>query len=144
MARYAKNGLVESKWVDKNKAKPDPRIVEVDEDTEAYDRGHIAGAVGLHWKNDLQDPLKREFISPEDFEKLMDRIGVTNDTQVILYGGNNNWFAAYAYWYFQYMGHRKVKLMNGGRKKCELEGNELTHDDPKVSATSGYKTKPPA
>jgi thiosulfate/3-mercaptopyruvate sulfurtransferase len=143
MAGYAKDVLVETDWVQANIDNPDIRIVEVDEDTEAYQRGHIRNAVGLHWKNDLQDSLRREFVGPEDFAKLMDRIGVGNDTEVILYGGNNNWFAAYAYWYFKYYGHDNVKLMNGGRKKWELEGKELTQDPAKAEPSKGYAVKGP-
>ena len=141
MAGYARDVLVETDWVESNLDTPDVRIVEVDEDTEAYQRGHIRNAVGLHWKNDLQDSLRRDFVNGEQFGKLMDKIGVTPGTQVVLYGGNNNWFAAYAYWYFRYYGHDNVKLMNGGRKKWELEGRELTQDPPKFEASSGYKVK---
>jgi thiosulfate/3-mercaptopyruvate sulfurtransferase len=143
MAGYAKDVLVETDWIAENIDNPDLRIVEVDEDTAAYERGHIRNAVGLHWRNDLQDPLKREFVSEEQFAKLMDSIGVTPETEVVLYGGNNNWFAAYAYWYFRYYGHDKVRLMNGGRKKWELEGRELTQDPPKVVPASGYKSGKP-
>jgi thiosulfate/3-mercaptopyruvate sulfurtransferase len=141
MAGYAKDVLIDTDWVAENLDNPDVRIVEVDEDTAAYDRGHIRNAVGLNWREDLQDPLKRDFVGPDDFAKLMDKAGVTPGTEVILYGGNNNWFAAYAYWYFRYYGHDKVKLMNGGRKKWELEGRELTQDPPKVVSGSGYKVK---
>ena len=141
MAGYAKDVLVDTDWVADNLDNPDTRIIEVDEDTAAYDRGHIRNAIGLNWKADLQDALQRDFVGPDDFSKLMDRAGVTPDTQVVLYGGNNNWFAAYAYWYFRYYGHDNVKLMNGGRKKWELEGRELTQDPPKVVAGKGYKIK---
>jgi thiosulfate/3-mercaptopyruvate sulfurtransferase len=113
-------------------------LLEVDEDTEAYGRGHIPGAIGVHWKNDLQDPIRRDFIGPEAFRALMDRLGIGNDTEVVLYGGNNNWFAAYAYWYFKYYGHEPVRLMNGGRKKWELEGREMTTDSPAVTPSGGY------
>ena len=143
MAGYAKDVLVDTDWVAENLDNPDVRLVEVDEDTAAYDRGHIRNAVGLHWRNDLQDPLKREFVSAAQFSKLMDSIGVAPDTNVILYGGNNNWFASYAYWYFRYYGHDNVRLMNGGRKKWELEGRDLTQDPPKAGPTSGYKAKTP-
>jgi thiosulfate/3-mercaptopyruvate sulfurtransferase len=119
------------------------RILEVDEDTEAYQRGHLKGALGVHWKNDLQDPIRRDFIGPEAFATLMNRLGIGNETEVILYGGNNNWFAAYAYWYFKYYGHRPVRLMNGGRKKWEVEQRPLTMDRPSVAATSGYATQGP-
>jgi thiosulfate/3-mercaptopyruvate sulfurtransferase len=119
------------------------RILEVDEDTEVYQRGHLKGALGVHWKNDLQDPIRRDFIGPEAFATLMNRLGIGNETEVILYGGNNNWFAAYAYWYFKYYGHRPVRLMNGGRKKWEVEQRPLTMDRPSVAATSGYATQGP-
>jgi thiosulfate/3-mercaptopyruvate sulfurtransferase len=139
MSEYSKDVLVSTDWVADNQDNPDVRIVEVDEDTEAYERGHIRNAVGLNWRSDLQDPLKRDFIDAPGFQKLNDSIGVTNDTLVILYGGNNNWFASYAYWYYRYYGHQNVKLLDGGRKKWELEGRELTQDPPKAEATSGYK-----
>jgi thiosulfate/3-mercaptopyruvate sulfurtransferase len=119
------------------------RILEVDEDTEAYAKGHVKGSLGVNWRSDLQDPLRREFIGPEAFAKLMDRLGISNDTPVILYGGNNNWFAAYAYWYFKYYGHDRVQLMDGGRKKWELEGRPLVGDVPAVTPTTGYKTRGP-
>src|SRR5438093_5638087 len=141
MAEYANDVLVETDWVVENIDNPDIRVVEVDEDTEAYQRGHIRNAVGVHWKNDLQDSLRREFVGADEFAKLLDKAGVTNDTTVVLYGGNNNWFAAYAYWYFKVYGHDNIKLMNGGRKKWELEGRELTQDPPKVVPGSGYKVK---
>ena len=138
---YAKDVLVDTDWVAQNLDNPDIRIVDVDEDTEAYQKGHVPGAVGLHWKDDLQDRIRRDFVNADDFAALMDRIGVGNDTQVILYGGNNNWFAAYAYWYFKYYGHDNVKLMNGGRKKWELESREMTTDAPAVTPGSGYQVR---
>jgi thiosulfate/3-mercaptopyruvate sulfurtransferase len=119
------------------------RILDVDEDTTAYERGHLPGSVGVHWKNDLQDPLRRDFIGPQGFGRLMDRFGIGNDTEVILYGGTNNWFAAYAYWYFKYYGHQAVKLMNGGRKLWELEQRDLTTAPPAVAPSGGYQTKGP-
>ena len=115
------------------------RILEVDEDTEAYARGHIDGALGIHWKNDLQDPLRRDFIGPEAFAALMDRLGIGNETQVILYGGTNNWFAAYAYWYFRYYDHQAVRLMDGGRKKWELEGRPMTTTVTTTAPARGYQ-----
>jgi thiosulfate/3-mercaptopyruvate sulfurtransferase len=119
------------------------RILEVDEDTEAYGRGHVPGALAVHWQRDLQDPIRRQFIGPEAFAALMDRLGVGNHTQVVFYGGNNNWFAAYAYWYFRYYGHQPVALMDGGRKKWELEGRPLTTEAPAATPTSGYLVKGP-
>jgi thiosulfate/3-mercaptopyruvate sulfurtransferase len=115
------------------------RILEVDEDTEAYARGHIEGALGIHWKDDLQDPLRRDFIGPKAFGALMDRLGIGNETEVILYGGTNNWFAAYAYWYFRYYGHEAVRLMDGGRKKWELEERPMTTSVKAAGATRGYR-----
>ena len=115
------------------------RILEVDEDTEAFARGHIEGASGIHWKDDLQDTLRRDFIGPDGFAALMDRLGIGNDTEVILYGGTNNWFAAYAYWYFRYYGHKAVRLMDGGRKKWELEGRAMTTDVTDPTPTRGYR-----
>src|SRR6202165_2033456 len=135
--------LVETEWVEANLDRPDIRLLDVDEDTEAYGRGHIAGAVGIHWKNDLQDPGRRDFIGPESFAALMDRLGVGNETLVGLYGGNNNWFAAYAYWYFKYYGHGSVRLMDGGRKKWELEKRPVTQEPAHVASTSGYRTGGP-
>jgi len=114
-------------------------ILDVDEDTEAYSRQHIPGSLGVHWRNDLQDPIRRDFIGAEAFAALMDRLGVTNDTDVVLYGGNSNWFAAYAYWYFTYYGHRHVALLDGGRMSWELEGRPLTTEAPKVATTAGYQ-----
>jgi thiosulfate/3-mercaptopyruvate sulfurtransferase len=143
MTKYANDVLVSTDWLASHLDERDLRIIDVDEDTEAYDRGHIPGAVGLHWVKDLQDPVRREFIGQEAFGKLADRIGISNQTPVVLYGGNNNWFAAYAYWYFKYYGHTDVKLVDGGRKKWELEGRELTAKEPKVKATRGYKVSSP-
>ena len=95
---------------------PDTVLVEVDEDTTAYDKGHIRGAVKLDWKQDLQDPVRRDFIGKQAFEQLLSSRGIGNDDTIVLYGGNNNWFAAYAYWYFKLYGHQNVKLLDGGRK----------------------------
>jgi thiosulfate/3-mercaptopyruvate sulfurtransferase len=143
MGDYAKDVLVTTDWLAENIDNPDIRIVEVDEDTEAYDRGHIRNAVGLHWRNDLQDPVVRDFVDGAAFAKLQDKIGISKDTLVVLYGGNNNWFASYAYWYYRYYEHANVKLLDGGRKKWELEGRELTNDPPKVEPGSGYKVGGP-
>jgi thiosulfate/3-mercaptopyruvate sulfurtransferase len=144
MATAVTNPLVDTDAVAANLGNPAIRLLEVDEDTEAYGRGHIPGAIGVHWKNDLQDPLRRDFIGADAFAALMDRLGITNQTEVILYGGTNNWFAAYAYWYFKYYGHQAVRLMNGGRKKWELEKREITTDRPAIVPTSGYQTQQPA
>jgi thiosulfate/3-mercaptopyruvate sulfurtransferase len=127
--------LVSAEWAEQNLNTPGVVLVEVDEDTSAYDGGHIAGAVKLDWKTDLQDQVRRDFVSKEQFEQLLSDKGIgTNDT-VILYGGNNNWFAAYAYWYFKLYGHDSAKLLDGGRKKWELDGRELSKDEVQRPAT---------
>src|SRR5215471_16845197 len=128
--------LVDADWVEAHRDDPGVVLVEVDEDTSAYDKGHIRGAVKIDWKKDLQDPVRRDFVDRHGFEQLMSERGIGNDDTVILYGGNNNWFAAYAYWYFRLYGHRKVKLLDGGRKKWELESRELVTDVPQRAATS--------
>ena len=117
--------LVDADWVETHADDPGVVIAEVDEDTTAYDKGHIRNAIKIDWKQDLQDPVRRDFIDARGFEELMSSRGVSNDDLVVLYGGNNNWFAAYAYWYFRLYGHRNVKLMDGGRKKWELESRDL-------------------
>jgi len=134
------DALVSADWAEENLNTPRVVFVEVDEDTSAYDGGHIAGAVKLDWKTDLQDQVRRDFVSKEQFEKLLSEKGIGNDDAVILYGGNNNWFAAYAYWYFKLYGHQDVKLLDGGRKKWELDGRELSKDTVSRPATS-YKAK---
>jgi thiosulfate/3-mercaptopyruvate sulfurtransferase len=116
--------LVDADWVQAHLDDPDVVLVEVDEDTTAYDKGHIRGAVRLDWKKDLQDPVKRDFVDRAGFETVLSSRGISNEDTVILYGGNNNWFAAYAYWYFKIYGHSRVKLLDGGRKKWELESRE--------------------
>jgi thiosulfate/3-mercaptopyruvate sulfurtransferase len=118
------NVLVDAAWVQEHLGDPGLVLVEVDEDTTAYDKGHIDGAVKLDWKKDLQDPVKRDFLGRSGFEALLSERGIGNDDTVILYGGNNNWFAAYAYWYFKIYGHRDVRLLDGGRKKWELDSRE--------------------
>lgn len=124
--------LVETEWVADNLNHPDLRLVEVDVDTSAYEQGHIPGAVGWNWRIDTQDQLSRDIISSEAFAALMERSGIGNDTLVILYGDNNNWFAAYALWMMQYYGHADVRLMNGGRAKWLAEGRETTTETPHV------------
>src|SRR5438874_5523770 len=128
--------LVSADWAEKNLDTPGVVFVEVDEDTSAYDNGHIPGAVKLDWKKDLQDPVRRDFVNKEQFEALLSGRGIGNDDTVILYGGNNNWFAAYAYWYFKLYGHAHVQLLDGGRKKWELDGRPLTVEVPAREQTS--------
>ena len=135
--------LVTTDWLADHLNDPGIRVVEVDEDTDAYGRGHIPGAVAVNWNTDLQDPLRRDFIDPEQFAKLQDSLGITPTTTVILYGGNNNWFAAYAYWYYKVYGHAPVKLLDGGRKSWELEGRDLTTDTSPVSVSGGYPVNQP-
>ncbi|ETK33013.1 sulfurtransferase [Microbispora sp. ATCC PTA-5024] len=120
--------LVDADWVEANLDTPGVVLVEVDEDTSAYDKGHIRGAVKIDWKTDLQDPVRRDFVDKAGFEALLSSRGIANDDTVVLYGGNNNWFAAYAYWYFKLYGHDNVKLLDGGRKKWELDSRELVED----------------
>ena len=129
------NVLVTVDWAQEHLGQPGIVFVEVDEDTSAYDGGHIEGAVKLDWKKDLQDPLRRDFLDKGAFEQLLSSKGVGNDDTVVLYGGNNNWFAAYAYWYFKIYGHSDVKLMDGGRKKWELDGRPLSKDAPQRPAS---------
>ena len=143
MAIRTKEVLITTDDVAARLAESGLRVLDVDEDTEAYQRGHVPGAIGVHWKKDLQDPVRRDFIGPKAFGELMDRFGIGYDTEVVLYGGNNNWFAAYAYWYFKYYGHEPVKLMNGGRKKWELEKRELSTTPTSVPHSSGYQTRGP-
>jgi len=128
--------LVDAEWVEAHGNDPGVVLVEVDEDTSAYSKGHIRGAVKIDWKKDLQDPVRRDFVDRAGFGALLSERGISNDDTVILYGGNNNWFAAYAYWYFRLYGHTAVKLLDGGRKKWELESRELVTDVPQRAATS--------
>jgi len=128
--------LVTAQWVEENLDNPSVVLVEVDEDTSAYDRSHIRGAIKLDWTTDLQDQVRRDFVNKAQFEALLSEKGVSNDTTVVLYGGNNNWFAAYAYWYFKLYGHQDVKLLDGGRKKWELDARELSDEPVKLNPTS--------
>ncbi|MWA04523.1 sulfurtransferase [Actinomadura sp. LD22] len=132
--------LVDTDWVEAHLDDPGLVLVEVDEDVSAYDKGHIRGAVKIDWKTELQDPVRRDFVDKTGFEQLLSSKGIANDDLVILYGGNNNWFAAYAYWYFKLYGHDKVKLLDGGRKKWELDSRELVEDVPSRPRTD-YKAK---
>jgi thiosulfate/3-mercaptopyruvate sulfurtransferase len=134
--------LVDAEWVEAHLDDPSVVLVEVDEDTAAYDKNHIRNAVRIDWKRDLQDPVIRDFVSKEKFEALLSEKGISNDDTVVLYGGNNNWFAAYAYWYFKLYGHQDVKLLDGGRKKWELDSRELVEEQPNRPATK-YQAKDP-
>ena len=135
------SALVSADWAEKNLGAAGLVFVEVDEDTAAYDAAHIPGAVKLDWRKDLQDPVRRDFVNKQQFEALLSERGIANDDTVILYGGNNNWFAAYAYWYFKLYGHDNVKLLDGGRKKWELDGRPLSADTVVRAATS-YTASP--
>jgi thiosulfate/3-mercaptopyruvate sulfurtransferase len=128
--------LVTADWVSEHLDDPKVVLVEVDEDTTAYDGGHIKGAIKLDWKQDLQDPVRRDFVNKEQFSALLSDRGISNDDTVVLYGGNNNWFAAYAYWYFKLYGHEDVRLLDGGRKKWELDARELSTDEVKREPTT--------
>jgi thiosulfate/3-mercaptopyruvate sulfurtransferase len=130
------DALVTADWAEQNLNTPGVVFVEVDEDTSAYDGGHIEGAVKLDWKTELQDQVRRDFVNKEQFEALASEKGISNDDTVVLYGGNNNWFAAYAYWYFKLYGHDDVKLLDGGRKKWELDGRDLSTEAVKREATT--------
>jgi thiosulfate/3-mercaptopyruvate sulfurtransferase len=127
MAEYAHpESLVSTDWVAEHGSDDNVRLVEVDVDTSSYDQGHIAGAVGWNWHTQLQETLSRDLVSKDGLEKLLGSAGIDNGTTVILYGDNNNWFAAWAFWQMKYYGHDNVKLMNGGRAKWEAEGKPLT------------------
>ena len=129
--------LVDADWVEAHLDDPKVVLVEVDEDTAAYDKNHIRGAVRIDWKKDLQDPVRRDFVNKEQFEALLSAARASrNDDTVVLYGGNNNWFAAYAYWYFKLYGHSDVELLDGGRKKWELDSRELVAEVAERPATT--------
>lgn len=127
--------LVSADWVAENINNPKVVIVEVDEDTTLYEQGHIENAITFHWRDDLQDGLIRDLISKEKFEALLSKSGIANDSTVILYGGNNNWFATYAFWYFKVYGHADVRLLDGGRKRWELDVRTLVTTVPTLTAT---------
>jgi thiosulfate/3-mercaptopyruvate sulfurtransferase len=125
--------LVSTEWVAQNRNSPTLRLVEVDVDTTAYNQGHIPGAVGWNWQTQLQDNIRRDLIDKAALEKLLGESGISNDTTIILYGDNNNWFAAYAFWQLKYYGHKDVRLLNGGRKKWLEEKRPLTTEPAKVA-----------
>jgi len=134
--------LVTTDWLSQHADDPKVRLVEVDVDTTAYEKGHIKNAVGWNWQSQLQDNVRRDLLSQQQFEDLCGKSGISNDSTVILYGDNNNWFAAYALWQFKYYGHKDVRLMNGGRKKWELEKRPFTTDLPSVKPAA-YKAAAP-
>ncbi|MFA7095876.1 MAG: sulfurtransferase [Gammaproteobacteria bacterium] len=134
--------LVDTEWVAQHAQDPNVRLVEVDVDTKSYEQGHIRGALAWNWSEELSDPVTRDIIPKESFERLMERSGIANDTTVVLYGDNNNWFAAWAFWQMKIYGHDDVRLMNGGRKKWIEEGRELVQDIPTVQPAT-YRAKEP-
>jgi thiosulfate/3-mercaptopyruvate sulfurtransferase len=134
--------LVSTQWVVDHSNDPNVRLVEVDVDTSAYQQGHIAGAVGWNWQTQLQDNIRRDLIEKSALEQLLGQSGISNDTTIILYGDNNNWFAAYAFWQLKYYGHKDVRLMNGGRKKWIEEKRPLTTEPAKVPSASYRATAP--
>jgi thiosulfate/3-mercaptopyruvate sulfurtransferase len=135
MSDYAKpDVLVDTDWVETHGGDDGVRLIEVDEDSAAYDKGHIEGAVGWNWTTDLHTKVGRDYVSQAELAELLSAAGVGPDTTVVLYGGNNNWFAAYAYWILKLRGFDNVKLLNGGRKKWELESRPLTQDVPSYAA----------
>jgi len=132
--------LVSADWVAQNLNNPSVVLIEVDEDTALYEQGHIEGAITFHWRDDLQDGLIRDLISKEKFEALLSKSGISNDSTVVLYGGNNNWFATYAFWYFKIYGHADVRLLDGGRKRWELDARPFVTNAP-TRATTSYVAK---
>ncbi len=141
MADYAKDVLVDTQWLEAHLEDPSIRIVEVDENPALYAEAHIPGAIGFDWKTDLQDQVRRDFLSAEDFGKLFGERGISNEHTVVLYGDRNNWFAAYTYWYLKYYGHDDVKLVNGPREKWLSEGRPTSTDVPAYEAAT-FSTQP--
>jgi thiosulfate/3-mercaptopyruvate sulfurtransferase len=143
MTGYANpDALVETGWLAEHLEDPAVKVIEVDEDVTVYDKGHIPGAVRWLWFSDLHNPVRRDLVDQEGLEQLLSRSGVGADDNVILYGGNNNWFATYAYWLLKYLGFENVKLLNGGRQKWELESRELTTEVPEKKETSHPINRP--
>ena len=133
---YAKPVLVTTDWLADHLGDEAVVAAEVDENPALYEEGHISGAVKLHWREDLQDPIERDLLEKEQFEHLMGRLGISNTTTVVVYGDRNNWFAAYAYWYLKIYGHQDVRILDGGRQKWIDEGRELTTEVPSPSAAT--------
>jgi thiosulfate/3-mercaptopyruvate sulfurtransferase len=133
--------LVDTDWVAQHSKDPKVKLVEVDVDTSAYRQGHAPGATGWNWSTQLEDQTRRDLPDQASWEKLLSESGISNDDTIIFYGDNNNWFAAFAYWIAKMYGHQNVKIMNGGRKKWELEKRDLVADEPKTTPTQ-YQAKP--
>jgi thiosulfate/3-mercaptopyruvate sulfurtransferase len=133
---YAKPVLVTTDWLTEHLNDGNVVVAEVDENPDLYEEGHVPGAIKLHWRDDLQDPLKRDLVEKDAFERLMGERGISNDATLVLYGDKNNWFAAYAYWYLKIYGHEDVRILDGGRQKWIDESRELTTESPNVSPTS--------
>jgi thiosulfate/3-mercaptopyruvate sulfurtransferase len=127
---YAKPVLVTTDWLAEHLNDDSVVVAEVDENPDLYDEGHIAGAIKLHWRDDLQDPVERDLVDKPTFERLLSERGIANDTTLVLYGDKNNWFAAYAYWYLKIYGHGDVRILDGGRQKWIDEKRDLTTDVP--------------
>src|SRR5579862_5116858 len=134
--------LVSTEWASQHLNDPKVRLVEVDVDTSAYDQGHIPGAVGWNWQTQLQDNVRRDLISKSALEQLLGKSGISNDSTILLYGDNNNWFAAYALWQLKYYGHKDARLINDGRKKWLEEKRPLTTDPSKVAPATYHATGP--
>ena len=133
---YAKPVLLTTDWLAEHLNDSNVIVAEVDENPDLYDEGHVPGAVKLHWRDDLQDPVERDLVEKEEFERLMGSLGIGNDTTLVLYGDKNNWFAAYAYWYLKIYGHNDVRILDGGRQKWIDEGRELTTAAPDIQPAS--------
>jgi thiosulfate/3-mercaptopyruvate sulfurtransferase len=133
---YAKPVLVTTDWLTEHLNDPTVVVAEVDENPDLYEEGHVPGAIKLHWREDLQDPIERDLVEKDSFERLMSERGISNDLTLVLYGDKNNWFAAYAYWYLKIYGHKDVRILDGGRQKWIDEGLELTTDTPSVKPSS--------
>ena len=138
---YANPVLVETDWLEEHRGDESVVVAEVDEDPDLYEEGHIPGAVKLHWRDDLQDPVERDLVDKETFERVLGERGIGNDTTVVLYGDKNNWFAAYAYWYLKIYGHGDVRILDGGRQKWIDEGRETTTETPSPQSAAYTATE---
>jgi thiosulfate/3-mercaptopyruvate sulfurtransferase len=133
---YANEVLVTTDWLAEHLNDDGVVVAEVDEEPDLYEEGHIPGALNLHWREDLEDPVERDLVDKETFEKLMGSLGIGNDTTVVLYGDKNNWFAAYAYWYLKIYGHQDIRILDGGRQKWIEEGRDVTKEVPSQTAAT--------